>query len=92
MFGKPDFLFRKARVVVFVDSCSWHDCPTHGSVQATNRAFWVKKITSNRVRDRRVIRELRRLGWRVLRLWEHELRGDSTPAIERITRMLAVES
>ena len=91
VFGKPDFLFRKPRVVVFVDGCFWHGCPTHGSVPATNRAFWIKKITSNRVRDRRVNRELRRLGWRVLRLWEHELSGDSSPAIDRIRRMLVAE-
>ena len=92
VFGKPDFIFRKERLAVFVDGCFWHSCPTHGTVPATRRAFWIKKFAGNKARDRRVNRELRRLGWRVLRLWEHELRGDSTPALARIRAMLAAES
>lgn len=75
LLGKPDFTFRKQRVVVFVDGCFWHGCPKHGSTPATNRAFWHKKLTGNHSRDRLVTRELRKRGWRVMRFWEHELQN-----------------
>ncbi|HZL78718.1 MAG TPA: very short patch repair endonuclease [Candidatus Limnocylindrales bacterium] len=79
VFGKPDFLFRRNRLALFVDGCFWHGCPKHCKIPAGNRAFWKKKFTANKTRDRRVNRELRKLGWRVVRIWEHDLakRGES---------------
>lgn len=79
VFGKPDFLFRQNRLALFVDGCFWHGCPKHCKIPAGNRAFWKKKFALNKARDRRVTRELRRLGWRVVRIWEHDLakRGDA---------------
>jgi DNA mismatch endonuclease (patch repair protein) len=73
VFGKPDFIFRKARLAVFVDGCFWHGCPKHATKPANNRAFWQRKLMSNRRRDLLVSRTLRTRGWRVLRIWEHEL-------------------
>lgn len=73
-FGSPDFVFPKRRLAVFVDGCFWHGCPDHGSMPATNREFWAAKIARNRERDREVNAGLAERGWRVLRLWEHELR------------------
>jgi DNA mismatch endonuclease, patch repair protein len=73
IFGRPDFIFRKARVAVFVDGCFWHGCPKHSNMPANNRAFWKRKLTANRVRDRLVSKMLRRQGWRVVRIWEHDL-------------------
>jgi DNA mismatch endonuclease (patch repair protein) len=77
LLGKPDFTFRKARVVIFVDGCFWHACPKHATMPASNRAFWQKKLTGNQTRDRLVTRTLRKDGWRVVRIWEHELRHPS---------------
>jgi DNA mismatch endonuclease (patch repair protein) len=74
IFGKPDFTFRRQRLAVFVDGCFWHDCPKHGHLPVNNRPFWRKKLAANQARDRLVNRTLRRLGWRVVRIWEHELR------------------
>ena len=74
VFGSPDFVFPKLKLAVFVDGCFWHGCPEHGTLPATNKVFWETKITRNRARDREVNRELKKRGWRVLRLWEHELR------------------
>jgi len=74
VFGRPDFIFPKARLAVFVDGCFWHGCPRHSNVPATNRPFWKRKLTANKVRDRLVNRTLRRRGWRVVRIWEHDLR------------------
>jgi DNA mismatch endonuclease (patch repair protein) len=70
---KPDFVFRARRVAVFVDGCFWHGCPRHGTRPRGNAAFWRRKFAANRARDARVTRALRRAGWHVLRLWEHEL-------------------
>lgn len=73
LFGRPDFLFRKTRLAVFVDGCFWHCCPLHATQPATNRAFWGKKLARNKARDLLVNRTLRKAGWRVLRIWQHEL-------------------
>ena len=73
LFGKPDFVFPKQRAAVFVDGCFWHGCPKHETKPKTNAAFWKKKLARNKARDREVTRVLRKAGWRVLRVWEHEL-------------------
>jgi DNA mismatch endonuclease (patch repair protein) len=80
---KPDFVFRTHRLAVFVDGCFWHGCPLHARQPKTNTAFWRKKIAANRTRDRLVTRTLRRLGWRVLRVWEHELKRSNEHKLVR---------
>ena len=74
IFGKPDFVFPKVKLAVFVDGCFWHGCPKHATQPKSNRAFWKKKFARNIARDRLVNRALRRANWRVLRIWEHTLR------------------
>ncbi|MDB6017867.1 MAG: hypothetical protein JWR19_2356 [Pedosphaera sp.] len=71
---RPDFVFAAERVAVFVDGCFWHACKKHSNLPVGNRAFWRKKLAGNVARDRLVNRALRKLGWRVVRVWEHELR------------------
>jgi DNA mismatch endonuclease, patch repair protein len=75
VFGKPDFVFPKLRIAVFVDGCFWHACPKHATKPRNNAAFWRKKLAANQARDRLVTRTLRRMGWKVVRIWEHELAG-----------------
>lgn len=75
VFGKPDFVFWKVRVAVFVDGCFWHGCPRHGRVPDSNRDFWEKKLRINKRRDREVTRALHNQGWKVMRIWEHALSG-----------------
>jgi DNA mismatch endonuclease (patch repair protein) len=72
---RPDFVFRVRRLAVFVDGCFWHGCPRHGTKPKGNAAFWRAKFRRNRERDGRDTRNLRRAGWQVVRLWEHELRA-----------------
>src|SRR5271170_6682410 len=71
VFGKPDFVFRQVRLALFVDGCFWHGCPKHETKPKNNRAFWRRKLSANKKRDRLVTRTLRKAGWRVLRIWEH---------------------
>lgn len=73
LFGNPDFVFANAHLAVFVDGCFWHCCPRHGSFPSSNADFWRLKLDRNRARDRLVTRTLVASGWRVLRVWQHEL-------------------
>ena len=74
--GSPDIRFARAGVAVFVDGCFWHGCPQHGSQPKTNAAFWSAKIARNRQRDQEVDAALQKLGWSVVRVWEHEVKQD----------------
>ena len=89
IFGKPDFVFPKLKLAVFVDGCFWHGCPKHATKPKNNRAFWQRKLTANQRRDRIVNRTLRAHGWRVLRIWEHELaHKHETRLLRRLRRFL----
>lgn len=89
LFGKPDFVFGAAKVAVFVDGCFWHGCPRHARTPKTRVAFWKAKLARNAQRDREVRSALRRRGWRVLRIWEHELaRKNETQLLRRIRAAL----
>ena len=85
--GHPDFAFQTSKVAVFVDGCFWHGCPRCYRRPRSNQAFWDAKVTNNRNRDRRVARELRKNGWRVVRIWEHSLR-QPVPILSRIRNAL----
>lgn len=80
---RPDFIFRAQKLAVFVDGCFWHGCPEHFRRPQTRQKFWDAKITRNQARDAEVTKALRKAGWRVLRLWEHEL------AVKREKRLVA---
>ncbi len=89
VFGKPDFIFRKTRLAVFVDGCFWHGCPKHATKPKNNRAFWHRKLSANKKRDRVVTQTLRKLGWPVLRIWEHELaKKNEARLVKRIQSFL----
>ena len=75
VIGKPDFIFRKRKVAVFVDGCFWHGCRWHCRMPKSRQNFWEPKISRNRKRDRVVASILRQRGWRVVRIWEHSLRN-----------------
>lgn len=76
VLGKPDFVFPKKKIALFVDGCFWHGCPKlkHSNLPRNNQEFWAKKLQTNKDRDIFVNRELRKQGWTVVRVWEHELR------------------
>jgi DNA mismatch endonuclease (patch repair protein) len=68
---KPDVVFPRRRVAIFVDGCFWHGCPDHGNDPRANVGYWGPKLARNRERDRRVNDALAGSGWTVIRLWEH---------------------
>ncbi len=85
--GKPDFVFIGARVVVFVDGDFWHGW-RYPQWQHKLSDYWQKKIERNRWRDRYNFRCLRRLGWKVIRIWGHEVERDLGSAVERVKALL----
>lgn len=87
LLGRPDFAFPLDKALIFVDGCFWHECPLHGQIPASNREFWEKKLTKNKARDRLVNRTLKSKGWRVLRIWQHELKSPERVA-KRVLRVL----
>jgi DNA mismatch endonuclease, patch repair protein len=90
MAGKPDFIFRKLRLAIFVDGCFWHGCPKHSRHVSKSGAYWRKKLATNQARDRLVTRTLRRKGWQVLRIWEHDLAHKNEARSLRILRKALV--
>ena len=87
--GKPDIVLAKYRTVVFVHGCFWHGHPGcgHADLPASNREYWEKKIGRNVVRDRERRRELRKLGWRVVTIWECSTR-DPAAFAKKLLRAL----
>lgn len=81
--GKPDLVFPKHRTVIFVHGCFWHghDCKRGNRTPKTNRAYWTEKIARNKARDLRNAAALEAAGWRVLTLWECELKTLNPAAI-----------
>ena len=77
VIGRPDFVFPKNKIAIFVDGCFWHGCKMCKTIPRQNRSFWLNKIQSNKKRDAVVAKGLRRLGWTVLRIWEHDLKTDN---------------
>ncbi|MBI5696792.1 MAG: very short patch repair endonuclease [Nitrospirae bacterium] len=85
--GKPDFAFPKERVAVFVDGCFWHFCPRCTKIPRRNEQYWIEKSERNKSRDRRASRILRKMGWSVIRIWEHALNNEEIVAA-RVKRSL----
>jgi DNA mismatch endonuclease (patch repair protein) len=88
VLGKPDIVFRQARVCVFLDSDFWHGWQYPRWKHLLRTEFWRTKIQRNRERDEKVTRKLRRKGWTVLRFWEHNLRDNIESAVASVASTL----
>jgi len=84
--GKPDLVFSRARVAVFIDSCFWHGCSTHLRMPKSNLDYWKAKIARNKARDEATTKELKNLGWHVIRFWEHDLRQRLEGCVSKVKR------
>jgi len=85
--GKPDFVFPKLKLAIFVDGCYWHGCEVCGLSSKSNQEYWKPKIAANIARDRRNTADIRKRGWRVLRIREHELKKE-TAVLKKLNRVL----
>lgn len=75
--GRPDIVFPRQKVAIFIDGCFWHGCPEHYVRPRSRPEFWAAKLQSNFDRDHRQTRELEARGWTVLRFWEHEVHTEA---------------
>lgn len=84
LFGKPDISIKKYQIVIFIDSCFWHQCPVHGNIPKTNNSFWKKKLERNIERDKEVNKYYKDKGWNLKRVWEHEIKGDFEMVVDTL--------
>lgn len=89
---KPDMVFSRARVAVFVDGCFWHKCPVHGVMPKSNLSFWQTKLERNVARDVETNLKLTKAGWKVLRFWEHEVNDHPERCAAKIARVVSRRS
>lgn len=82
--GSPDVVFPRRKLAVFVDGCFWHGCSRCYRRPKSSRDYWDAKVARNIARDRRVDRDLRRLGWTPVRLWEHQVAKEPAACLERL--------
>lgn len=88
LIGKPDVVFPRAGVVVFLDSCYWHGCPEHLRIPHSRVRYWRRKIDRNRKRDQHVTQQLEADGWLVLRFWEHDIKEEMEACVDKVARMV----
>ena len=82
--GKPDILIKDLNVLIFLDGCFWHKCPQCFQEPETNKNFWLTKIEKNVKKDGEVTNKLKKEGWKVMRIWEHEVKKDLQGCLKRI--------
>ena len=86
IIGKPDIVFRRKKIAVFVDSDFWHGHKTRFVMPKTNKDYWEKKIANNKKRDRKVNKTLKSADWKVIRLWEYDIKKNTKKCVNRILK------
>ncbi len=85
MYGNPDFILKRKKIAIFCDGDFWHGYRYHEKKKPTQK-YWKDKLEGNMRRDQRYSRKLRRDGWSVLRLWEHDIEKNSDMCMRKIKR------
>lgn len=88
IIGKPDIVFRRKKVAVFIDSDFWHGHPKRCIMPKTNSNYWKKKIEGNQKRDKLVNAELKNNGWVVVRLWEYDIKHSFEKSFQKILKAI----
>jgi DNA mismatch endonuclease (patch repair protein) len=88
MKGKPDIVFQKDKICIFLDSDFWHGWYYPKWKHLLKDEFWRKKIEANRSRDSKTTTFLRRQGWKVLRIWEHEIQKSPEVTMKKVVDFL----
>lgn len=74
MSGSPDIILTDKKIAIFLQGCFWHKCPKHYKEPKSNRDYWLPKIEKNVARDKKNINLLKKEGWKVVKVWEHDLK------------------
>lgn len=88
LFGKPDISIKKYKIVIFIDSCFWHQCPLHSNIPKNNREFWEKKLKRNAERDREVNNYYLENEWKLKRVWEHDINNNLYEVIDELIEFI----
>lgn len=83
-FGKPDIVLPKHKTAIFIDSCFWHGCERHFRLPFVRRKYWTAKIERNKTRDKAVNRHYKTIGWKIFRVWEHEIKKSPGRVLDKI--------
>lgn len=88
--GKPDVVLKKYNAIIFVHGCFWHlhDACREGRIPSTRKEYWSDKLLKNKARDEKHMRKLRRLGWKVMRVWECQVEKKPEKVMKRINKFL----
>lgn len=86
--GKPDIVFDKSKVCIFLDSDFWHGWQYPRWKHLLKNDFWRDKIERNRARDKKTTFFLKRQGWRVIRIWEHQMKSNTNQCVIKIVDRL----
>ena len=92
--GKPDIVFTKKKVAIFIHGCSWHghDCGSrYAHSSQSNKTYWGPKIERTRQRDQENITALEKLGWKVLVLWECEIKQDFDNRMQQLISVIGAQ-
>lgn len=86
---RPDLVLVSKRVCIFIDGCFWHACPRCYRAPKSHRKYWVLKMKRNRERDKQQDSYLTKNGWKIIRIWEHELYEDFKKTLHRVLKMIS---
>jgi len=84
--GKPDIVFRRKKTAVFIDSDFWHMHPKRFIMPKSNRMYWKEKVRRNKERDSEVNKKLRKAGWKVIRIWDYDVKRSVDKCIKKILK------
>ena len=87
-FGKPDIVLLKHKTVIFIDSCFWHGCKKHCRIPSVRKKYWTEKIDRNKARDKEVSKHYKKQGWKVFRIWEHDLKKNALIEIKKVLKYI----
>ncbi|MDE0518092.1 MAG: very short patch repair endonuclease [Bdellovibrionales bacterium] len=88
LMGKPDMVFPFYGIAVFIDGCFWHGCSKNCRMPSSNVRYWKQKISGNKKRDKRINRQLKKEGWKVIRIWEHDIKKNPKKMATKILNSL----
>ena len=82
----PDFVFLKKRIAIFADGCFWHGHNCRNITPKQNSEYWQKKIENNRIRDKQINERIERKGWKVIRIWECEIKEQNKEKLKLLKK------